>query len=144
MILFRPLPALFALILLCVPPTLFAADADLRPGEWEMTTTMQFEGLPLPPQTMSLRECLTAEDIANVWNVEDEYDECRVVQMDQRRDGLRAVMTCRGEDGGEAEIRAEMRFMGDRSAGTVEVNSATPMGPMTMRMEMEGRRIGDC
>jgi hypothetical protein len=41
-------------------------------------------------------------------------------------------------------MRAELQFMGDRLEGQMTANLESPMGPLVMRTDITGERIGDC
>ena len=130
--------------LFVVPLTALAAEPNLQPGEWEFTATTTFPGTPMPEQKETTRECVTAEDLKDGLTFEVDVEECDVTEMDIREDGMNYSMTCHHEDGMDMVMDAEMRFLGDRVEGTMDARMTTPMGPMHMRIELEGRRIGDC
>jgi hypothetical protein len=124
----------------------FAAAADqpnVQPGQWEFTSTTSFTGMPMPEQTLSSSECVTAEDISEGFAFDVDVENCEIQNMDKRPDGMNYTMVCR-QEGMEMVMEAELRFMGDRTEGTMDARTMTPMGPMNMRTVLEGRRVGDC
>ena len=124
----------------------FAAAADqpnVQPGQWEFTSTTSFTGMPMPEQTLSSSECVTAEDIAEGFAFDVDVENCEIQNMDKRPDGMNYTMVCR-QEGMEMTMEAELKFMGDRTEGTMDAQTMTPMGPMNMRTVLEGRRVGDC
>ena len=52
-------------------------------------------------------------------------------------------MVCRAE-GGEATIDGEMRFMGERIEGSVDILTQSPMGELSMNTVIEGEYLGEC
>jgi hypothetical protein len=137
-----PLRSLALATLLALPLAAVAAEPNIQPGEWEMTTTTTFPGTPMPAQRQSSRQCLTPEDLSGLFEVD--VEECEMTEMDMRSDGMTYVMTCAQEEGFAMTMHAEMRFLGDRSEGSMTAEMNTPMGPMQMEMLLEGTRIGDC
>ncbi|GHC31528.1 DUF3617 domain-containing protein [Aidingimonas halophila] len=119
--------------------------ANLEPGEWEFSSETQVKGdMQIPDQSDTQRQCLTQEEIdeASIIMVDDQ-DECELVDMDSRSDGMTYRLECQGE-GADATISGDMQFMGDRAEGTMDVESMTPAGEMLMKTRIEGRRVGDC
>jgi hypothetical protein len=134
-----------AIAALCfVPLTALAAEPNLQPGEWEFTATTTFPGTPMPEQKETTLECVTAEELKDGLTFEVDVEDCDVTEMDIREDGMNYAMTCQHEEGMVMVMDAEMRFLGDRTEGTMNANMTTPMGPMQMHIQMDGRRIGDC
>lgn len=127
-----------------LPLSALAVEPNIQPGEWELNSVTTFPGTPMPEQTESSRECVTAEDLAEGLAFDVDVEGCEITDMDLREEGMSYSMSCQDDEGFEMTMDAELRFMGDRTDGTMEANMLTPMGPMAMQMELEGRRIGDC
>lgn len=136
----RPLFA--ALCLIMTMPAL-AVDPDIRPGQWEYTNVTRFEGMPMPDQTHTHTECVTPSDIEKGAGFLEDAENCDVTSMDMRRSGMTYTMVCR-EQGAEIRMDGDIRFMGDRADGKLNAQMDSPMGPMKMKIELAGRRIGDC
>ncbi|HSP00620.1 MAG TPA: DUF3617 domain-containing protein [Thioalkalivibrio sp.] len=135
--------ALVALLAGLISLPALAVEPNIEPGQWEYTNVTTFEGVPMPDQTHSAQECVTAEDIKKGEAFLEEAEECQVTNMDMRRDGMTYTMVCT-QQGMEMHMDADMRFGGDTVNGTMRTRMDTPMGPMNMNMKIQGRRIGDC
>ena len=136
-----------ATLALTLPFAVLATEPNIKPGMWSYETTTRILNAPMamPEQTFNSEECVTLEDIQRGDAFLDDIgEECRASNVNIRRDGMSYTMTCRGPDGSEMEMRADMRFMSNRISGTMESEMETPMGPMKMQMQVEGRRTGDC
>ncbi|MBF0167178.1 MAG: DUF3617 family protein [Alphaproteobacteria bacterium] len=118
----------------------FPALAEgLRPGLYEMTTTVKAEGMPAGMGDQSMRQCLSAKDLqpdrlASSTNPEDD---CKLKDQQSsgnvwtgtlvcKTSGTMKVRTVSGADGWQSEV--------DVSGGE--------MGRMSLRTI--SRRIGDC
>ncbi|MYL23843.1 DUF3617 family protein [Halomonas alkaliantarctica] len=138
----RPLAvaALFAL-----PLAAQAETPNLTPGNWEFVSVTQIDAdMAIPEQTDTDRQCITQEELDSAdFGFIEEEEGCELLNQDINADGLSYSMVCRA-DGGEATIDGEMRFMGERVEGDVEIFTQSPMGEMTMNTHIEGERIGDC
>lgn len=121
-------------------------EPNLNPGMWEYTNTMTFDSaeFPIPDQTETSTECLTEEEIQRGDAFMEDMDGCEVTRRDMRADGMDYAMECRSPDGTQVDMTATMEFNGDSASGVVTGDMQTPMGPMSMRIQIEGRRIGDC
>lgn len=117
---------------------------NIQPGLWELQSTSSFPGSPMPPQTETVRECMTEDDIKDGLKLDIDVDECEVRDLVMRADGMSYGMVCEHDDGMNMEMNATIRFLGDRTDGLMEAEMETPMGPMQMRIELEGHRVGDC
>ncbi|MFU8831704.1 MAG: DUF3617 domain-containing protein [Wenzhouxiangella sp.] len=122
-----------------------AEEPNINPGLWEYTNTMTFESeFPIPDQTNTSTECVTAEDVAQGDAFIEEMEGCELTRREMRYDSMDYVMECTAPDGSSVVMNARMEFHGDSSTGTISGDMETPMGPMKMKAEMDGRRIGEC
>lgn len=122
-----------------------AETPNINPGEWEYNSTIRFQSdFPIPDQSDTTTECVTEEDILEGDAFVEEMEGCEITTRDLRRDGMNYVMECSSPDGTSVTMQATMDFNGDSASGTITGDMETPMGPMTMNIELEGRRIGDC
>lgn len=124
-----------------------AETPNIQPGMWEYTSKTSVEGdFPIPDQEYTNQECVTIEDIeaGEAFMDLEEVEECEVTHQEVRRDGADYSMTCRGPDGTSGDMDMTFHFHGDTSTGLIRSTMQTPMGDINMRVEMEGRRIGDC
>jgi hypothetical protein len=120
-----------------------AETPNIEPGEWENTSTVSFTSeFPIPDQSDTSTSCITAEDISEGAFMQD-MDGCTVTERDVRSDGMDYAMTC-DQGGMNMTMTANMQFNGDTMEGVIEGETESPMGPMTMKVTLSGRRIGDC
>lgn len=122
-----------------------ADDHVMRPGEYEMTTQMQMEGMnrEIPPTTF--RHCYSAEDVRDAKRIaqgnQQKNSDCQIANM--KTEGSRSSweMTCKSG----AKGTAEMKYGADGYEMTM--NMETPggaHGPMKMKMHTNAKRLGDC
>tara|TARA_B100000700_G_scaffold300257_1_gene368198 strand:+ start:30966 stop:31397 length:432 start_codon:yes stop_codon:yes gene_type:complete len=138
---------LFAIALLISPAMLLAQDEtpNLVPGMWAFSSMTHVEGdLPIPDQTESHQECLTDADIADAQrSLVQDQDGCEVIESTISRERMDYRMMCRGS-GGEANIDGNLRFLGERAEGSVDVDTTTQMGALKMHTTIEAQRMGEC
>lgn len=137
-----------ALCLLVAAPVIASAETpNINPGQWEYKTTMTMSagGQAMPGRTMKNKDCVRQEDISDPDLFGgDELKNCEVSEMEQSRSRLRYSLTCPGPDGSPYTMSADLKLQGDSMNGIMTGDMKSPMGPMNMRMEMSGKRIGDC
>ncbi|WP_018863524.1 DUF3617 family protein [Thioalkalivibrio sp. ARh3] len=122
-----------------------AETPNIEPGEWEYTNTTTMDGAhQMPEQTETYTECVTEEDLARGEEMIEAPEGCSVDSMDMRADGVDYTMTCTDPDGTSMDMEGSMQFMGDRAEGEMRSEIDSPMGPMSVRITVEGQRIGDC
>jgi hypothetical protein len=125
-----------------------AADAqpDVKPGLWETTTTttMLSDQFNMPPMTQTTTECVTAEDIDKGQAFLEDNDSCEVIEKEVREDGMDVSMSCDQGEGGSITMNSSMTFDGDSMNGIITGTMQGPMGDMDMKIELSGKRLGDC
>lgn len=136
---------LIAAGLLALSPFVAAETPNMQPGMWEYHNKMTFQSdFPIPDQEHTNQECVTLEDIERGDAFLEDVEDCEITHQDIRRDGMDYSMTCRSPDGTEMTMDATMDFHGDSANGVIDGTMQTPMGDMSMRINMSGRRVGDC
>lgn len=123
-----------------------AETPNVNPGIWETTSTVTIdsEQFQMPPRTDTTSECVTEERIAEGMAFLNDSEECEYTSQDMRSDGMDYTMVCSSPDGGTVTMNASLKFDGDSMNGTINGDIESPMGVMTMFVEMEGQRTGDC
>lgn len=130
---------------LAFPMVAQAETPNVTPGEWEFVSVTSMSGdMQIPDQTETERQCITQEELDSAeFGFIEEEEGCELLSQDMNADGLSYSMICRA-DGGEATIDGEMRFMGEKIEGNVDIFTQSPMGELTMNTVIEGERIGNC
>ncbi|AQU81816.1 MAG: DUF3617 family protein [Halomonas sp.] len=130
---------------LAFPMVALADTPNVTPGEWEFVSVTSMSGdMQIPDQTETERQCITQEELDGAeFGFIEEEEGCELLNQDMNADGLSYSMVCRAE-GGEATIDGEMRFMGEKIEGSVDIFTQSPMGELTMNTVIEGERIGNC
>lgn len=118
---------------------------NIQPGMWKYDNTISVDAeYPFPEQTHSNEECVTIEDVERGDAFLEDVEECEILDSNITSDRMTYTMRCQSADGMDMTMEADMEFHGDSAAGTITGDMQSPMGPMSMRIEMEGTRIGDC
>lgn len=131
--------------LLATSLTAVAEQPNINPGLWEYQTTVKIQSdFPIPDQSSTTTECVTAEDIAEGQFAMEDLEGCETTRRDIRRDSMDVELSCAAPDGTSMTMKAHMDFYGDSASGTVTGDMETPMGAMNMQITLEGRRLGDC
>mgnify|MGYP003122375625 CR=1 FL=1 len=134
--------------LLVATPMLASAETpDIKPGQWEYQSTMRMSagGQAMPAQMVRNKDCVRQEDLTDPDLFGgDELKDCEASGVEQSRSRLRYTLTCAGPDGSPYTMTADIKLQGETMEGTMQGDMESPMGPMRMRMELSGKRIGDC
>ena len=134
-------------LLITAPALVSAETPNINPGQWEYETTMTMSagGQAMPARTMKNKDCVRQEDVTDPDLFGgDELKDCEVSELVQSRSRLRYTLSCPGPDGSPYTMSADLKLQGDTMEGTMTGDMKSPMGPMNMRMELSGKRIGDC
>ncbi|MFN3747200.1 MAG: DUF3617 domain-containing protein [Sphingorhabdus sp.] len=131
----------------------------MNPGLWEVKIkfdSIEAPGLPEAAKSqmtkamneMSVKSCLTKEQAekpgADFFGG-DENSNCSFEQLNRSGNKMTVAMTCKPDGGVTVASKMEGSFEGDSYVMNMEQKtSGTPMGDMTMKGRIEGKRIGDC
>ncbi len=136
----------FHIAVLCVivlaTPAAFAAGPDMNPGQWEITSRLDMQGLPfaMPPITYS--QCLTREDV--VPRKAEKNKECTPVKTDLKGNTVSWVVECR-DAGTVTRSTGTITYRKDAFDGVVTVeNVPLKPGETPVKMTMSGKRLGAC
>lgn len=116
-----------------------AAAPRMKPGLWEMISTMEGAGMPSAMPPMTFRHCYRPEDIKDLRNtVPQKNPSCKVTDWKESGDTVTWKMACTGANAMTGGGR--ITYAGDRYTG---VNTmTTSRGTMTQRYT--ARRVGEC
>jgi len=127
---------LLAGALLSVASPLQAADS-MKPGLWEITTSMEMPGMPFQPPPQTVRHCYTPQEVKEQPVPKDE--QCKVTDLKSSGSKVSWKLECTGEAAGKGE--GEITYQGDSA---YEGKSRMQTQRMTMSMKYKARRLGDC
>jgi hypothetical protein len=113
-----------------------AADA-MKPGLWEITTSVEMPGMPYQPPPQTMRHCYTEQDVKE--NPVPKDDTCKLTDLKTFGNKTTWKMECTGEAASKGE--GEMIFHGDSA---YEGKNRMQAQGMLMTMKYKGKRIGDC
>lgn len=123
-------------------------EYNVNPGMWETTYKMEISGVSpemakmMQQQPRVERECV--KDRMIDFTPDDMDEDCKVRTTRHSAGKVSWEIMCTGKDGSSIG-RGEASFNGDTTSGWFEMNSEDgPMGPMKMRNEFRGKRIGSC
>lgn len=112
--------------------TVFAAD--IRPGLWETTATVQLPGQQMAPTKNT--SCMRAEDLKDPNKMMPAGAVCQLMSSNTSGNRVTWAVQC----GSEMKGTGELTFQSDSYQGTFRTDG----GPVTMTMNYSGRRVGDC
>ena len=115
-----------------------AASLNMNEGQWEITTTMDMPGMPaeaMKPHTVTT--CLSKSDY--VPKADQEKSDCKMVDQKIDGDTVSWTMVCKESSG-----KGTVTYAGDSFSGLMESTMKEGGKEMTMKMKMDGRRIGAC
>lgn len=121
----------------------FAQPLNLNPGLWEYTNVLQLTE-SAEPQTQVFEGCVTQADLDDGAFMRQDIAGCEMIEQQLSADQLSYAMNCQGPEGTELRIAAEIAFNGDTATGVINNIVATPMGDMTMVVNVTARRVGEC
>jgi hypothetical protein len=124
----------------------YAEHRRVKPGDYEMTTTMQVEGMPdVPPHTRHY--CITPEEAAKdpttLLRQPHGNEVCSTKDVRDDGDRITWTMVCTSGDQ-ETRSSGAVSLTSDGFAGTVDVVESGPKGKRKMGARFQARRTGEC
>lgn len=135
-----------AALSVAVSASVTAAEPNIIPGMWETTSTITMKAaqFSMPARTETNSECVTPDKINKGQAFLEDNKDCEFSKKEMRADGMDYTMTCNNPEGGSVTMNSSMQFNGETMTGSVDGTMESPMGPMTMTIELSGRRTGAC
>lgn len=114
-----------------------AGASDMKPGLWEITTSVEMPGMPYQPPPQTIRHCYTEQDVKE--NPVPKDDTCKITDLKTSGNKTTWKMVCTGEAASKGE--GEMIFYGDSA---YEGKNRMEMQGMLMTTKYKGKRLGEC
>jgi hypothetical protein len=116
-----------------------AVHAEMQPGLWEITMTMDMPGLVIPP--MKHKVCLSPEDVAGgeATIPKDDQSGCAVVDYSLKGNIATWSMNCPDMSG-----KGHMTYSSDSYSGSTELKMDVDGQIQEMKQTYTGKRLGDC
>ncbi|MEE9911717.1 MAG: DUF3617 domain-containing protein [Deltaproteobacteria bacterium] len=134
----KTLTMVVLLLVLCTA----SAWAQLKDGQWEITTQVQIAGMQqqMPPTTF--RQCMTKSDpVAK--NQDKSYD-CKTTSLKMSGNMVNYTVTCTGKEG-EMQTTGKSTYTGNTMDGSATTSFKMKGQPaMQMTSKMSGKYIGPC
>ena len=124
-----------------------AEGPDLKPGKWEITTTVTMPMMP-EAKVMTKTECITAEQAdSGLLAAIVEDGTCKVLNKEESGNTIEFEVECGGDMDMKMRGKGYFTANGTTASGKMEMTMNIPqMGGQSTKMtqEWEGKRIGNC
>lgn len=128
--------AVLASLAVCAP-----AQADIRPGEWEIEAAVAAGGAQgIPP--VRQRQCLSAQDAANPARLFAQGGSCQYA--DRRDNGSAFSFSLRCTAPVPITGRGSVNYAPDTIDGTLDLRIDAAGTVIEQKVRMRGRRLGPC
>lgn len=129
-----------ALVLAAAAPAAHAAGAvNMNPGKWEVTVSMEMEGMPAGAmQPHATTECIKPKDANTDWLTKkgQQDKDCKTTLVKQEPSRLSWTFECASGSSGDADFT----FGGDSYDGTMHIKAQEH----AITQKIKARRVGDC
>ncbi len=132
----------FFMLLWVAAPCLAGSGHLMKPGKWEITTSMEMPGMPMKMPPVTMTQCLTDEN--PVPNQSQANQDCQLQNVKTEGHTVSWEIVCQ-TDGGQMNGKGHMTYDGDRMSGVTTFNMNMPgQGKIQMTNTIKGHRIGPC
>ncbi|NTW59941.1 MAG: DUF3617 domain-containing protein [Nitrospirae bacterium] len=123
-----------------LPAAVFAAEG-IRPGLWEITSTMDVPGMPMKMPPTTVKHCYRLDDVKDQKKVISRDKDCAVTDLKSSGNKVAWKMKCTGKNPGT--FSGETVFSGDSYESTMKMEPEGGKGS-SMNMKVTGKRVGNC
>lgn len=116
-----------------------AIGAGMKPGLWEIKSTMEMPGMPFTPPPTTVKHCYTAEEVKNDQSTVPQPQDCKVTELKTTGNKTTWKLVCVGSQQGTAA--GEMTFKGDSAYDGMMTFRSEEMNMIT---RYQARRVGEC
>jgi hypothetical protein len=121
------------------------ADSAFQPGLWEIASSMEISGMPMPGRPFMQTKCYTPADVRSDSSIIPAvYDqECRMTDYKRSGNKLNWNVQCTGANAGSGS--GEIVLNGQSYEGAVKLHAQDArLGPVDMVYHVKAHRIGAC
>ena len=136
--------------MLFIVKVVMAEGPDIKPGKWEIKTTVTMPMMPEAKVTTQT-ECITPEEASDPLAAIIEEGTCKVLSKEESGNTLKFELECEGEMDMKMNGNGHFTANGTTASGKMEMTMNMPqdipqMGGQSMKttQEWEGKRIGNC
>ena len=116
------------------------ASAEIKEGQWEITTKTEMKGMQMPATTM--KQCITNKD--PVPQKQEKGQECKMKDQQVSGDTVTYTMECKRAEG-TIVSSGKMTYKANTFNGTTDTTFKTKGQPdMKMISTMTGKYLGPC
>ena len=116
------------------------ASAEIKEGQWEITTKTEMKGMQMPATTM--KQCITNKD--PVPQKQEKGQECKMKDQKVSGDTVTYTMECKSAEGTMVSS-GKMTYKANTFNGTTDTTVKTKGQPdMKMTSTMTGKYLGPC
>lgn len=123
-----------------LPAAVYAAEG-IRPGMWEITSTMDMPGMPMKMPPTSVKHCYTKDEVKDQKKMINRDKDCTVTDLKSSGNKVAWKMKCTGKNPGT--FSGETVFSGDSYESSMTMESEGGKGS-TVNMKVKGKRVGNC
>lgn len=118
------------------------AGPNMQEGQWEITTKVEMQGMPMSMPATKHTVCLTGKDV--VPQRPEKNQDCKMTDTKVNGDTVTWKMRCKME-GTAIDSNGKVTYKKDKFDGVVHMTMTDQDSEkMEMTSSMSGRRIGDC
>jgi hypothetical protein len=120
------------------------ASAEMKEGQWEITTKAEMKGMPFAMPATTMKQCLTKQDMVPKPDKQQKGQECTMKDQKVTGDTVTYTIECTNAKG-TMVTSGKMTYKGDSFDGTSDTTIKNKGQPeITMTSTMSGKYLGPC
>jgi hypothetical protein len=134
--------------ILALPAVAPAADRMMRDGKWEITSSVEMEGMDMKIPPTTITQCFKPEDVKDPREMIHKSqprskDDCKPAEVKVEGNTVHWKLEC---EKNHMKGTGDMTYHGDTYEGTMrmEMNDPSGGGLRKVTTQIKARRIGDC
>jgi Protein of unknown function (DUF3617) len=120
------------------------ASAEVKEGQWEITTKVEMPGMPVAMPATTMKQCINKKDMVPKPQRQPKGQECTMKDQTVTGDTVTYTMECKSEKS-TVLTNGKMTYKGDSFEGTSDTTIQNKGQPgMKMTSTMTGKYLGPC
>ena len=129
-----------ALVSMLVGAAAFAADPKLpaKPGNWQLTMTVDSESLPMKLPPMTVEQCLTEAEM--VPKTQSATQTCKPANPKITGSSVSWTIDCTDKNGATTKGTGKATYTAESFDGVMDIKTMN----MQLKYKLAGKRLGEC
>jgi hypothetical protein len=135
-----------AVVLAVTAAVAIAGTVDMKPGEWSITSKTKIEGMPMSPPPVTVKQCLTEEDLVpqSSGGQQGQSPDCEIKDQKISGNTVSWSIVCNDPQAGKMTGTGSVTYAGTTFSGKSTMTMSMAGQTMKVHTDLSGKWLGAC